>query len=217
MPRESELPEGTDHIINGAMETGTGGSAGGGGGGAGPGDATGIIAGGDTRQTGDDTGGTISGQGGGGEGGGTGSALREGAAQIRQQATERVRQFADDGKSRASDKLDEISRIVEEAAASIEDRLGPQYGGYARRAAEGVSGFAGTLRDREIDELYDDVRAFVRKSPGVAIGAAAAIGFVLVRLAKAGTAGSGPEAGSASGTPGAGGAKPQGGRQTKGG
>ena len=216
MPRESELPEGTDHIINGAMETGTGanagGGAGGGGGGASPGDATGIIAGGDARQTGDDTGGTISGQ-----GGGTGGALREGAAQIRQQATERVRQFADDGKSRASDKLDELSRIVEEAATSIEERLGPQYGDYARRAAEGVSGFAGTLRDREIDELYDDVRAFVRKSPGVAIGAAAAIGFVLVRLAKAGTAGSGPKTGSASATSGAGGAKPQGGRQTKGG
>jgi len=204
MPRESELPEGTDHIINGAMETGTGASA------ANPGDATGIVAGGNVRQAGDDTGGTMSGQ-----GGGAGSALREGAAQIRQQATERVRQFADDGKSRASDKLDEISRIVEEAAASIEERLGPQYGGYARRAAEGVSGFAGTLRDREVDELYEDVREFVRKSPGVAIGAAAAIGFVLVRLAKAGTAGSGP-ADSGSPASGADGAKSRG-RQTKGG
>lgn len=217
MPRESELPEGTDHIINGAMDTGTGSSAGAGGGTAGggragsSGDATGIIAGGDGRQSGDDTGGTMS-----GGGGATGGALREGAAQIRQQATDRVRQFADDGKSRASDKLDEISRIVEDAAASIEERLGPQYGGYARRAAEGVSGFAGTLRDREIDELYEDVRAFVRKSPGVAIGAAAAIGFVLVRLAKAGTAGSGPEGGSGE-TSGAGGAKSQSGRQTKGG
>ena len=209
MPRESELPEGTDHIINGAMETGTGASAGGSAGAGSPGDATGIIAGG-ARQTGDDTGGTMSGQ-----GGGTGAALREGAAQLRQQATDRVRQFADDGKSRASDKLDEISRIVEDAAAQIEERLGPQYGGYARRAAEGVSGFAGTLRDREIDELYEDVRAFVRKSPGVAIGAAAAIGFVLVRLAKAGTAGCGPEADSASS--GADGAKPRGGRQNKGG
>jgi hypothetical protein len=214
MPRESELPEGTDHIINGAMETGTG--AGGGGGAGGSGDATGIIAGGDARQTGDDTGGTMSRRGGSsgsgdGGGGGTGGALRDGAAQLRQQATDRVRQFADDGKSRASDKLDEISRIVEEAAASIEERLGPQYGGYARRAAEGVSGFAGTLRDREIDELYEDVRAFVRKSPGVAIGAAAAIGFVLVRLAKAGSGPADSEGADA------GGAKPQSGRQTKGG
>jgi hypothetical protein len=209
MPRESELPEGTDHIINGAMEAGTGGNAGGGGARS-PGDATGIIAGGDGRQAGDDTGGTMSGQ------GGAGAALREGASHIRQQATERARQFADDGKSRASDKLDEISRIVEEAAASIEERLGPQYGDYARRAAEGVSGIAGTLRDREIDELYEDVRAFVRKSPGVAIGAAAALGFVLVRLAKAGTAGSTSQEGS-SATPGTAGAKPQGSRQTKGG
>lgn len=163
--RESELPEGTDHIITGAMETGS--ASGGGAGG-------GFIAGGRT----DDTGGTA--------GDGSSNALREGFETLKGQAGDRVRQFADDGKTRASDALDELSRVVEDAAVSIEDRLGEDYGGYARKAAEGISSFATTLREREVDELYDDVREFVRRSPAVAIGIAAAVGFTLVRLVKAG-------------------------------
>ncbi|HEX8375670.1 MAG TPA: hypothetical protein VF606_10875, partial [Geminicoccaceae bacterium] len=38
----------------------------------------------------------------------------------------------------------------------------------------------------DVDELYDNVRSAVRKSPGVAIGIAAVVGFTLVRLVKAG-------------------------------
>jgi ElaB/YqjD/DUF883 family membrane-anchored ribosome-binding protein len=112
--------------------------------------------------------------------------VREGLATLKGQAGDRVRQFADDGKTRASDALDELSRVVEDAAVSIEDRLGEDYGGYARKAAEGISSFATTLRERDVDELYEDVRGFVRRSPAVAIGIAAAVGFTLVRLVKAG-------------------------------
>src|SRR3546814_16333084 len=57
-----------------------------------------------------------------------------------------------------------------------------------RRAADSVSGFADTLRTKDVDELLDDARALVRKSPVIAIGTAAAIGFALVRLVKAGLA-----------------------------
>ena len=49
-----------------------------------------------------------------------------------------------------------------------------------------MSGLATTLRERDVDQLYDDVADFVRKSPAVAVGIAAALGFVAVRLVKAG-------------------------------
>ena len=112
--------------------------------------------------------------------------LRQGVASLKQQAGGRIREAAGDGKARTSDALDEFSRIVEEAAESIEERLGPQFSPYARRAAEAVGGFATTLRERDVDELYDDVAGFVKKSPAVAIGIAAALGFVAVRLIKSG-------------------------------
>src|SRR5581483_7932752 len=95
-------------------------------------------------------------------------------------------EFAEGGKTRASDALDELSRAVGDTAETIDERLGEEYGEYARRAADAVSGFAETLRRKDVDELYGDVRDAVRKSPGIAIGIAAVLGFTLVRLVKSG-------------------------------
>ncbi len=46
--------------------------------------------------------------------------------------------------------------------------------------------FTDSIRDKEVEDLYDDARELVRKSPAVAVGLAAAIGFALIRVAKAG-------------------------------
>ena len=176
---QNELPEGTDHIINGAMETGRSSTASDAGG-AEP--ETGVVGSGNMS---DDTGGTAM-TGNEASDGGVRGQLRQGVSNLKDQAGGRIRDFADDGKTRVSEALDEFSRIVEEAAESIEERLGGQYSPIARRAAETVSSLATTLRDRDVDELYDDARGFVRRSPALAVGVAAALGFVAVRLVKAG-------------------------------
>ncbi|HEX8572127.1 MAG TPA: hypothetical protein VF759_05195 [Allosphingosinicella sp.] len=194
-PRDDELPEGTDHIINGAMETG--GAAGGdteSGGGA----SSGFIGASGGASGGDGTGGTAAGGGtdmietdsSGAEGERAGNGitgqLRDQVSNLRDQAGGKVRGFAEDGKSRATDVLEELSRVVADTADSIDERLGNNYGEYARKAADGVSSLAENLRSKDVDELYDNVRSAVRKSPGVAIGIAAVVGFTLVRLVKAG-------------------------------
>ena len=56
-----------------------------------------------------------------------------------------------------------------------------------RRAASAVSNVADTLKSKEIDDLVADTRKFVREKPAIAIGAAAAIGFVLTRLFRSGS------------------------------
>ncbi len=43
-----------------------------------------------------------------------------------------------------------------------------------------------SIAAKDADELIDDTREFVRKSPGVALAGAAIIGFALVRLVKSG-------------------------------
>ena len=68
----------------------------------------------------------------------------------------------------------------------VEERVGPKYGGYARQAASSVAGVAQSLQDKNIDELVEDTRSFIRQSPMVAFGAAAAVGFLLTRLIKVG-------------------------------
>jgi ElaB/YqjD/DUF883 family membrane-anchored ribosome-binding protein len=52
------------------------------------------------------------------------------------------------------------------------------------RASESVAGFASTLRAKDVDELFQDAREAVKKSPAIAIGAAAAVGFLLARVIK---------------------------------
>ncbi len=76
---------------------------------------------------------------------------------------------------------------IERVAKTVDDRLGKQYGDYARRAASAVSNVADTLKGKEIDDLVADTRKFVREKPAIAIGAAAAIGFVLTRLFRSGS------------------------------
>jgi hypothetical protein len=183
-----ELPEGTDHIVNGAMETG--GSTSGASGSTGSSGSTGtdggnggFVAAGGTAGT-DDTGGTASNNG--NSGGGIKGQIRQGAQSLKSQATDRVRSYAVDSKGRASNTLDDLSRVVEDAARSIDERLGQEYGDYARKAARYVSDFSGSVRDKDVDELVDDVRTIVRKSPAAALGVAAVVGFTLVRLVKAG-------------------------------
>ena len=112
--------------------------------------------------------------------------IREEAGKLGSQAADRARAFAGEGKDRASGALDEVAKMLHSAAGDVDERLGADYGRYARSAAEGVSGFAESLRGKEIDDLIGDATAFVKKSPVIAIGAAAAVGFVLARLIKSG-------------------------------
>ncbi len=124
---------------------------------------------------------------------GAASAKRGAADQIREQAgkfgteaADRARAFAGEGKERATGALDEVAKMFEGAAGDVDERLGEEYGKYARSAAQGISNFAESLRGKEVDDLVSDATNFVKKSPVIAVGAAAAIGFVLARLIKSG-------------------------------
>ena len=44
---------------------------------------------------------------------------------------------------------------------------------------------ANSIASKDADELIDDTREFVRKSPGVALAGAAIVGFALARLGRA--------------------------------
>lgn len=113
-------------------------------------------------------------------------SLKENAANIREQAGDKARSLAEDGKSRAIGALGQLSQMLTEAAGNVDEKLGTQYGQYARTAADKVQGFSSTIDEKSIDDLVDTAREFVRKSPAVAIGAAAAMGFVVARLLTAG-------------------------------
>ena len=108
------------------------------------------------------------------------------AADLKKQASGKARDLASQGKDKAVSTLDGATSLIDDAAGTIDARLGEQYGAYARKASEAVASIASTLRTKEVEDLLEDARAFVKKSPAVAIGAAIAVGFVVSRLVKAG-------------------------------
>lgn len=112
--------------------------------------------------------------------------VREQVSSLRSQGVSRARSFADDGKARATSLLEDVSEVIDEAAQAVERKFGADYADYAHRASGAVSGLADKVRAKSVDDLIDDTREFVRKSPGIAIGIAAVAGFMLVRLVKTG-------------------------------
>ena len=171
------LPEGTDTVIAGASETGTTGTGG----------ATitventadvierEIIEGGDdssatrTSTTGE---------------AGLADRFRGGRERLSNQAGEKARGLVTQGLERTSEALANVSRMVGDTATGIEERLGPEYGDYARRAAASIENAANTIAEKDPDELIEDTRNFVRSSPGIALAGAAVVGFVVARLIK---------------------------------
>jgi len=157
-PRQPALPEGTDHIVRGA--SGSSGKEGGG-----------FVASGADGGSGTDR---------------LVSQVREQVSTIKSQATTRIRGIADESKEKATGLLDDFSEVIGEAARAVDGKFGEDYGSYAHRAAGAVSGLADKVRGKSVDDLIDDTRDFVRKSPAIAIGIAAIAGFALIRLLKTG-------------------------------
>jgi hypothetical protein len=114
----------------------------------------------------------------------TGGVWMEQAGTYAGQAADTARSAATTAKDRTGTMLHGLSKLIEDTAETVDSRMGPQYGDYARKAAATVAGAAKTLDEKDVDQLVTDARDFVRKSPAVALGAAALVGFVVMRLAR---------------------------------
>ena len=105
---------------------------------------------------------------------------------FKERALTKARSAANQGKQHTGNAIENLSKMIEDSAKTIDDNVGEKYGNYARSAADAVSSFAERLNAKEIDEMVEDARNYVRKSPAVAIGAAAVVGFLVSRLIKSG-------------------------------
>lgn len=161
--RTADLPDGTDTVIQGAAQTSDSAS-----------DT--LIA---ERDTPASNRGNTNAQ-------GIADRIRTGREQFASQAGDRARGIVTQGLERTSEALANVSKMVGDTASGIEERLGPEYGDYARRAAGALENVANTIAEKDPDELIEDTRTFVRNSPGIALASAAVVGFVFARLIKSG-------------------------------
>lgn len=103
------------------------------------------------------------------------------------QAKGRASDLAVEGKAKTSDAIASLGQIVADNAGTIDEKLGAKYGDYARTAARTMQETAAKIEAKDINELGDDAKQFVRKSPAMALGIAAVFGFLFSRLFKGGS------------------------------
>ena len=112
--------------------------------------------------------------------------IRDGGEKLTNEATDRARGLVGQGLERSAEALANVSRLVGDTADGLDERLGEEYGDYARKAASAIESTANNLASKNPDELIEDTRNFVRNSPGLAVAGAAIVGFVVARLIKSG-------------------------------
>ncbi|MBD3729788.1 MAG: hypothetical protein IE933_08800 [Sphingomonadales bacterium] len=99
-----------------------------------------------------------------------------------EQAKVKAGELATEGKAKASEAIGSLGKMVADNAGTIDEKFGAKYGDYARSASKGLNDAAAKLDAKTVDELGEDAREMVRKSPGLAVGIAAVAGFMLARL-----------------------------------
>jgi ElaB/YqjD/DUF883 family membrane-anchored ribosome-binding protein len=171
----SELPEGTDKVISGASTPSSP-----------AGEEGDVLLVADVGQPSADTTRPTSGR------AATRDAIvdkiRTGREKLSSQAADKTRGLVGQGLERGAEALANVGKLVGDTADGLDERLGPEYGDYARKAASAIEETANSIASKDADELIDDTREFVRKSPGVALAGAAIVGFALARLIKSGLA-----------------------------
>ncbi|MCJ7422333.1 hypothetical protein [Sphingomicrobium astaxanthinifaciens] len=112
--------------------------------------------------------------------------VNEARQNVAREAAGKTRGIIGDGLSKGSEAIGSMSRLVGDTASNIDESLGAEYGDYARSTARYLDETAQKIAAKDPDELVEDVRGFVRKSPGIALGAAAVVGFALARVIQSG-------------------------------
>jgi ElaB/YqjD/DUF883 family membrane-anchored ribosome-binding protein len=113
-------------------------------------------------------------------------SLKEEAQNLAGTAKNAARNAAVTGKDRAAEALSEAAGFIETAAQTLDEKVGNGVGDYARKAGTAATSLADTLKAKDVDELVEDAKEVVRKNPALAVGAAAAVGFLLTRIFRVG-------------------------------
>lgn len=98
------------------------------------------------------------------------------------EAREKAYDYANQGKAKASGAISGLGKLVEDTAARIDETVGVQYGNYARSAGAAIRDAGARLDEKSLEELGDDAKTFVREKPALAVGLAAATGYMLARM-----------------------------------
>lgn len=87
-------------------------------------------------------------------------------------------------KERAATGLNDIAQLIRQSGSQLAQQGHPGSSHYADQIADKLSQAAGSVHEKEVEELLADTENFARARPAVFLSIAAALGFLLARFLK---------------------------------
>lgn len=94
-----------------------------------------------------------------------------------------ARHQSGEAKARVADEMSNVASALQGASGEFD--TGTLQAKLLNQIADGISGAADTVRNKDVSEVVSDVQGFARANPAVFLGGAALLGFVASRFAKA--------------------------------
>lgn len=129
-----------------------------------------------------------------GTGGGLGSELKQSATDVSAKAKEKIdeaagllsdraQSFGAQQKNLGAEQIKSFAGAVHMAAGELEAQM-PGAASLAHSTADRLDAAAVALRERNINQLLNDIGEFARREPALFFGGAVAVGFALTRVLK---------------------------------
>jgi len=103
---------------------------------------------------------------------------------VTNQARDQVKTQLEGQKDRATETLGTVAEAIRASSEHLRSHEAAPISEYAERIAATVDGFAGSLRNKTVDDMFRDVEGFARRQPALFLGAAFAVGFIAARFLK---------------------------------
>jgi ElaB/YqjD/DUF883 family membrane-anchored ribosome-binding protein len=114
-----------------------------------------------------------------------GSQAKDTATSLASEAGEKAKGLLQHQVEAGADFVGDVAQSVRVAADSL-DQNAPQLAGLVRGVAQQVQEFSETVRVQTVEELFVTTSDFVRRNPTLVFSAAAACGFMLLRVIRVG-------------------------------
>ena len=112
------------------------------------------------------------------------SKARETAETVEERAGEMAKSTLETGKDNLAKSLEGIARALHQAGDRMRQEQQGSVANYVNQAANQLDHFAGTVRDRSVDDMLSDVEQYARSQPEIFIGGAFFLGLVAARFLK---------------------------------
>lgn len=122
-----------------------------------------------------------------GKAGHDGPGIPEKADELLEAASRRGRGLLERQKDATVNELDSVAQALHQTAKELRDKQDATLGPVVEKGAGFVERFSRTLKDHDVRELLSEAQRMLKERPAAGLGVAAAVGFALGRLIRAGS------------------------------